>query len=235
MLIAAVNHDERGCTMKRLFTFVVLAAFVIGSVQCATKAQTGAAVGAGAGAAAGAVIGNAAGNTAAGAIIGAVIGGAAGGIIGTYMDRQAEEIERDIEGAKVERIGEGIKITFASGILFDVDQSDVKWEAQQNLIKLAGIMNKYEDTDVLIEGHTDSDGAENYNLALSNRRARSVTNFLANLDVDATRFTIMGYGETQPVASNETAAGKAQNRRVEVAIMANDKLKAAARRQAKGQ
>jgi len=221
--------------MKRLFTFVVLTAFVIGSVACATKAQTGAAVGAGAGAAAGAVIGNAAGNTAAGAIIGAVIGGSAGAIIGGYMDRQAEEIERDIEGAKVERIGEGIKITFASGILFDVDKSDLKWEAQQNLTKLAGILKKYDDTDILIEGHTDSDGAENYNLALSNRRAQSVTNFLANLDVDATRFTMMGYGETQPIASNETAAGKAQNRRVEVAIMANDELKAAARRQARGQ
>jgi outer membrane protein OmpA-like peptidoglycan-associated protein len=221
--------------MKRLFTLAVLAAFVLGNVGCATKAQTGAAVGAGAGAAAGAVIGNAAGNTAAGAIIGAVIGGSAGAIIGGYMDRQAEEIERDIEGARVERIGEGIKITFESGILFDVDKSDLKWEAQQNLTKLAGILNKYDDTDILVEGHTDSDGSEKYNLELSNRRAQSVANFLSNLDVGPTRFTMMGYGEMQPIASNETAAGKAQNRRVEVAIMANDELKAAARRQARGQ
>jgi outer membrane protein OmpA-like peptidoglycan-associated protein len=221
--------------MKRLFAFAILAAFVIGSADCATNAQTGAAVGAGAGAVTGAVIGNAAGNTAAGAIIGAVIGGSAGAIIGGYMDRQAEEIERDIEGAKVERIGEGIKITFASGILFDVDQADLKWEAQQNLTKLAGILNKYEDTNILIEGHTDSDGTEMHNLELSQRRAQSVANFLSNLDVNATRFTMMGYGESQPIASNETAYGKAQNRRVEVAIMANEKLKAAARKQAKGQ
>jgi len=221
--------------MKRLFAFALLAAFVIGTVHCATNAQTGAAVGAAAGAATGAVIGNAAGNTAAGAIIGAVIGGSAGAIIGGYMDRQAEEIERDIEGAKVERIGEGIKITFASGILFDVDQSDLKWEAQQNLTKLAGILKKYEDTNILIEGHTDSDGTEMHNLELSNRRAQSVANFLSNLDVNSTRFTMMGYGESQPIASNETSYGKAQNRRVEVAIMANEKLKAAARKQAKGQ
>jgi len=221
--------------MKRLVTIAVLAIFLVIQAGCATKAQTGAVVGAGAGAAAGAAIGAAAGNTAAGAILGAVIGGSAGAIIGGYMDRQAEEIERDIEGAKVERIGEGIKITFASGILFDYDKDDLKWEAQQNLTKLAGILNKYDDTNILIEGHTDSDGAEKYNLELSNRRAQSVANHLANLNVDATRFTMMGYGEMQPIASNETAAGKAQNRRVEVAIMANDELKAAARRQARGQ
>ncbi|UCG88441.1 MAG: OmpA family protein [Gemmatimonadota bacterium] len=221
--------------MKRLATIAVLAIFLAVQAGCATKAQTGAAVGAGAGAAAGAAIGAAAGNTAAGAIFGAVIGGAAGAIIGNYMDRQAEEIERDIEGARVERIGEGIKITFASGILFDVDKSDLKWEAQQNLTKLAGILNKYDDTNILIEGHTDSDGAEQYNLELSNRRAQSVANHLSGLNVNPTRFTMMGYGEMQPIASNETAAGKAQNRRVEVAIMANDELKAAARRQAGGQ
>jgi outer membrane protein OmpA-like peptidoglycan-associated protein len=220
--------------MKRVFTFAVLVVLTIGFVGCATKAQTGAAVGAGAGAVAGAAIGHAAGNTAAGAILGAVIGGSAGAIIGGYMDRQAAEIERDIEGARVERIGEGIKITFDSGILFDYDKADLKWDAQQNLTKLAGILNKYEDTNILIEGHTDSDGAAEYNMGLSNRRAQSVANHLANLAVDATRFTLMGYGENQPIASNDTAEGKAQNRRVEVAIMANDELKDAARRQAKG-
>ncbi len=221
--------------MRRITGFLVLSAFVVSAAGCATRAQTGAAVGAGAGAVAGAAIGRAAGNTAAGAILGAVIGGAAGAIIGDYMDRQAAEIERDIEGAKVERIGEGIKITFESGILFDYNRADLKPVAQQNLTELAGILNKYEDTNVLIEGHTDSDGAEEYNLELSRRRAQSVANHLGAVGVDPTRFTMMGYGEAQPVASNATADGKALNRRVEVAIMANDKLKAAAQRQAKGE
>jgi len=221
--------------MKRLFTFAALAVLVVGYVGCATKAQTGAVVGAGAGAVAGAAIGHAAGNTAAGAIMGAVIGGSAGAIIGNYMDKQAAEIERDIEGAKVERIGEGIKITFDSGILFDYDKSGLKPEAEANLGKLSLILNKYEDTNILIEGHTDSDGAPDYNLGLSQRRAQSVANYLEGREVVPTRFTLMGYGEAQPIASNETAYGKSQNRRVEVAIMANDKLKAAAEKQAKGQ
>ena len=221
--------------MRRAATILTLAALVLTTVSCATKTQTGAAVGAGAGAVAGAAIGRAAGNTAAGAIIGAAVGGAAGAIIGNYMDNQAEEIERDIEGAKVERIGEGIKITFESGILFDVDKADLKYAAQQNLTQLAVILNKYDDTNLLIEGHTDSDGAADYNLELSRRRAQSVANHLAGQQVDATRFTLMGYGEAQPVATNETVAGKAENRRVEVAIMANDELKAAAERQTKGQ
>jgi outer membrane protein OmpA-like peptidoglycan-associated protein len=221
--------------MKRLATIAVLVIFLVVQAGCATKAQTGAAVGAGAGAVAGGAIGAAAGNTAVGALLGAVIGGSAGAIIGGYMDRQAAEIERDIEGAQVQRVGEGIKITFASGILFDYNSADLKWEAQQNLTKLAGILNKYDDTNILIEGHTDSDGSESYNMQLSNRRAQSVANHLSGLNVNATRFTMMGYGEAQPIASNATAAGKAQNRRVEVAIMANDELKAAARRQAGGQ
>jgi outer membrane protein OmpA-like peptidoglycan-associated protein len=221
--------------MKRLTGIVLIFGFMVVSVSgCATKAQTGAAVGAGAGAVAGAAIGRIAGNTAAGAILGAVVGGAAGAIIGDYMDKQAEEIERDIEGARIERIGEGIKITFESGILFDYDRANLKPVAQENLTKLATILQKYEDTNILIEGHTDSDGAEDYNMQLSQRRAQSVANHLSGQAVDATRFTLMGYGETQPVAPNDTPASKALNRRVEVAIMANDKLKAAAERQAKG-
>lgn len=221
--------------MKRLTGVLLILGLVAASMSgCATKAQTGAAIGAGAGAVAGAAIGRAAGNTAAGAILGAVVGGAAGAIIGDYMDRQAQEIERDIEGARIERIGEGIKITFTSGILFDYNRSDLKPVAQENLTKLAAILNKYEDTNILIEGHTDSDGAEDYNLQLSQRRAQSVANHLSGQAVNATRCTLMGYGEAQPVAPNDTPANKALNRRVEVAIMANDKLKAAAERQAKG-
>jgi outer membrane protein OmpA-like peptidoglycan-associated protein len=204
---------------------------VIGFTGCATRTQTGAAVGAGSGAVVGGIIGRAAGNTAAGAIIGAAVGGAAGAVIGNYMDRQAAEMERDIEGARIERIGEGIKITFDSGILFAYNSSDLQSEARLNLTRLATILNKYDDTDILLEGHTDSDGAAEYNMGLSLRRAQSVNDFLSSLEVDPSRFTVKGYGEDQPIATNDTADGKALNRRVEVAIMANDDLKAAARRQ----
>jgi outer membrane protein OmpA-like peptidoglycan-associated protein len=152
-------------------------------------------------------------------------------VIGNYMDRQAAEMERDIEGARIERIGEGIKITFDSGILFAYDRADLESEARLNLTRLATILNKYDDTDILLEGHTDSDGSADYNLGLSRRRAQSVNDFLTGLEVDPARFTVKGYGEEQPIASNDTPDGRALNRRVEVAIMANDDLKAAARRQ----
>ena len=218
--------------MKRVVAVVAMSALTVGLVGCASRAQTGAIVGAGGGAVVGAVIGKAAGNTAAGAVIGAAVGGAAGAIIGGYMDRQAAEMERDLEGARIERIGEGIKITFAGGILFDVDRADVRPEAQAELVKLAGIVNKYEDTNILVEGHTDATGPEDYNMNLSVRRASSVATFLAVQQVERGRLSGVGYGELQPIASNETVAGRQQNRRVEVAIWANDKLKAAAKRQA---
>ena len=216
--------------MKRAVTVVVLGALVVGFVGCATRSQTGAAVGVGSGAIVGGLIGRAAGNTAAGAIIGAAVGGAAGAVIGNYMDRQAAEMERDLEGARIERIGEGIKITFDSGILFAYNRADLESAARRNLTNLATILNKYDDTDILLEGHTDSDGAAQYNLGLSQRRAQSVSDFLTSLEVLDTRFTVNGYGEEQPIATNDTPDGKALNRRVEVAIMANEDLKAAAAR-----
>jgi outer membrane protein OmpA-like peptidoglycan-associated protein len=212
--------------MKRLIVMIAVLAVVVGSIGCGmTRTQKGAVIGTTTGAAVGAVVGNAAGNTAVGAIVGAAVGGAAGTYIGHYMDQQAAEIEQDLEGARVERIGEGIKITFNSGIMFDVNKANLRPEAQQNLGDLAGILNKYPDTNVLIEGHTDSDGTEEHNLELSRQRAQSVSNYLAGRQVDATRFTIMGYGESQPIATNDTTEGKQLNRRVELAIMANDKLK----------
>jgi outer membrane protein OmpA-like peptidoglycan-associated protein len=202
------------------------------TVSCATRTQTGAVIGAGGGAVVGAVIGRAAGNTAAGTIIGAAVGGAAGAIIGNYMDRQAAEMERDLEGARIERIGEGIKITFAGGILFDVDRAELRPEAQAELTKLAGILQKYDDTNIMIEGHTDATGADQYNMDLSVRRASSVGTFLAVQNVARDRLNAIGYGEIRPIASNETTDGRQQNRRVEVAIWANDDLKKAAERQA---
>lgn len=198
------------------------------------KRDKGALIGAGAGAVIGGIIGDKSGNTAVGAILGAAIGGAAGAYIGNRMDKQAEEIERDLEGARVERVGEGIKITFESGILFDINKSSLQAEAKANLGKLATILNKYEDTDVLVEGHTDSTGPYDHNLDLSMRRAQSVANYMTGLKVTANRFRIMGYGEDQPIASNETTYGRQSNRRVEIAIFANDKLKSTARAMTEG-
>jgi outer membrane protein OmpA-like peptidoglycan-associated protein len=221
--------------MKKILVVVLCGLLVLSFTGCGMKRKyKGALIGAGAGAVAGGVIGDKAGNTALGAILGAVIGGAAGAYIGDYMDRQAEEIERDLEGATVERIGEGIKITFDSGILFDVNSAVLRTEAKTNLQNLAGILNKYEDTDVLIEGHTDSTGTADYNLELSLRRAQSVAAQLTTHQVIAIRCRIMGYGEDQPVATNATREGRQANRRVDIAIFANDKLKDAARAKVEG-
>ena len=217
--------------MKKIFQCVAIGLVIVGLLAgCGSmkKRDQGAVIGAGAGAVIGGIIGDRAGNTAVGAIIGAVVGGAAGAYIGNYMDRQAEEMRRDLEGATIERIGEGIKITFDSGILFEIDKSSLQYEAKVNLEKLAAILNKYEDTEVLIEGHTDASGPDEHNRDLSIRRAQSVATHLSGVQVNPTRFTIMGYGEDQPVADNTTATGRAQNRRVDIAVFANDKLKGVA-------
>ncbi|HET7039224.1 MAG TPA: OmpA family protein [Gemmatimonadales bacterium] len=218
--------------MKRTAAVIGMMVLTVGVGGCATRAQTGAVIGAGGGAVVGAVIGRATGNTAVGAIFGAAVGGAAGAIIGAYMDKQAQEMEQDLEGARIERVGEGIKITFGGGVLFDVDRAELRPAAQEELVKLATILNKYDDTNILVEGHTDATGTEDYNMELSRRRASSVGTFLAAQSVAVSRMQAVGYGEVQPIASNETADGRQQNRRVEVAIFANDELKEAARRQA---
>jgi outer membrane protein OmpA-like peptidoglycan-associated protein len=225
-----------GSAMRKTVVILLVCVLAAGTVTCSSwsRKEKGAVGGAAAGGVIGGVIGHAAGNTAAGVILGAAIGGVAGAYIGDYMDKQAAEIERDIEGAKVERIGEGIKITFDSGILFDVDEATLKSPSRQELAELAVILNKYEDTNILLEGHTDSTGPEEHNLDLSRLRAQSVSNELATNDVNPSRFTIMGYGESQPIAENDTEYGRAQNRRVEVAIYANDELKKVAQEKAEG-
>ena len=217
----------------RLYVLLVVC-LAVALVGCASlsKKDKGVLIGGTAGAVVGGIIGKQSDNTAAGAIIGAAVGGAAGGIIGNYMDKQAGEMEDDLEGAEIERVGEGIKITFESGILFDVAKADLRPDAKTNLTNLAVILNKYEDTNILIEGHTDSDGSEEYNQGLSERRANSVSHYLAAQAVSAGRMSTIGYGESQPIAGNSTSAGKQANRRVEIAIMANEKLKKAALEQA---
>lgn len=222
--------------MQRVLSILVIGTFLIGPLGCSSmgKTEKGAVIGGAAGAVVGGVIGKAAGNTAAGAILGAAVGGATGAVIGNYMDRQAEEMRQDLEGARVERVGEGIMITFDSGILFDVAKSDLRPAAKENLTQLSTILKKYEDTNIIVAGYTDSDGSEAYNQTLSEQRAQSVGSYLAMNNVTSARITEVGYGETKPVADNSTAEGKQANRRVEVAIMANDKLKKAAEKEAQG-
>lgn len=230
--------------MKRYFirTTVLVLTFglVVGcnATKNANNKQKGAVIGATGGAVVGGVIGNnvGKGNTVLGAIIGAAVGGVAGGYIGTRMDRQAERIEEEIPGAEVTRVGEGINVTFTqdAGIYFDTNKSAVKGASATTLNKLADIFKEYPKSNVLVEGHTDSAGPEDYNWGLSQKRAESVTDYLVAQGIDKSRFTTKWYGENQPKATNETAEGKAKNRRVELAIVANDELKEEALQKTKG-
>jgi len=204
---------------------------LIAGAGCSSGARKGAAVGTVGGAAAGAVIGHATGNTARGAIIGAVVGGTAGAIIGDQMDKQADELKQDIPGATVERVGEGIQVTFASGLLFDFDSDVIRGEARSNLDALAANLDKYKDRDLLIVGHTDAVGSSEYNEDLSIRRAEAAARYLHNRGVNESIET-RGRGEYEPVASNDTESGRSQNRRVEVAIYANEELRQRAMDQA---
>lgn len=207
-------------------SIVLLAVFfLLGSCKNMSKSQKGTYIGAAGGAAAGAAIGKAAGNTAMGAILGAAIGGAAGYGIGRYMDKQAEELKKDLEGAEIERVGEGIKITFREGIQFAVNSAELSTASKENLNNLAKTLNKYKDTNILVEGHTDATGTHDYNMKLSERRANSVADYLSSIGVARKRVTTEGYGPDQPVSDNGSDYGRQQNRRVEVAIFANEKLK----------
>jgi outer membrane protein OmpA-like peptidoglycan-associated protein len=216
---------------------LLIAAGTIGTTACASMSQKerGAVIGAGAGAAIGGVIGNQTGSTARGAIIGAVVGGAAGAIIGHQMDQQAKEIDQSIPGAKVERVGEGIQVTFESGLLFDFDSDVIKPTAAANLQELARSLNKFGNSNILIVGHTDSQGDDAYNMALSQRRANSASTYLRSQGVPSTRISTSGRGEAEPVASNDTEAGRSQNRRVEVAIYASPEYREQVKKSSSGQ
>ena len=190
-----------------------------------TKTEKGAAIGAGGGGVIGAFIGKAAGNTALGAIIGGAVGGTAGALIGHKMDKQAAEIKQTVPGATVTREGEGILVKFDSGILFDIDKTNVKPVAQTSLKKLAVSLQNNPQTDILVVGHTDSTGTAAHNMDLSIRRAGSVKSFLVGEGINGSRLTTQGKGETEPIALNSTVEGRAQNRRVEIVIVANDQMK----------
>ena len=185
------------------------------------KREEGAIIGAAAGGVIGGVVGKQTGSTARGAIIGAAVGGTIGAIIGHQMDQQAKELERNIPGATVQRIGEGIAVTFESGLLYDFDSDRVKPTAAENLRNLASSLDKYPNTELLIVGHTDSVGTDSYNQDLSARRASAAAEYLRGQGVASTRLRAVGRGETEPIAPNATDDGRGQNRRVEVAIFAS--------------
>jgi len=224
-----MQRDPRLATLSAFLAVLVLA----GAAGCSSmnKTQKGAVIGAAAGGMAGGVIGNQTGSTARGAIIGAVLGGAAGAIIGHQMDGQAKEIEQNVPGAVVQRVGEGIQVTFPSGLLFDFDSDVIRSNAATNLNALAGNLSKYDESNLMIVGNTDAVGSSEYNQTLSEQRAQSAARYLHGQGV--TRYiATAGVGEREPVSSNTTEAGRQQNRRVEIAIYASTTLQEDARRQA---
>jgi outer membrane protein OmpA-like peptidoglycan-associated protein len=199
----------------------VLGVALLASTACAwSNKAKGGLIGATAGAAAGGVVGNQTGSTARGAIIGAIVGGAAGVVIGHQMDQQAKTLSANIPGATVVRVGEGMVVTFASGLMYDIDSDAIRADAATNLRALATSLKEYPNTELLIVGHTDATGTSAYNQDLSTRRASAASWYLSQQGVGATRIHSSGRGETEAVASNETEAGRQTNRRIEVAIYA---------------
>lgn len=210
--------------MKKAILYVTLAALIIASCKSMNNTQKGTAIGVGAGAAAGAIIAGKHG-TALGALIGAAVGGTGGYLIGKNMDKQAKAIKQAIPDAQVERVGEGINVTFNSALLFKINKSDLSDSAKASLDKVAGVFSQYPETNILVEGHTDDTGPDAFNMTLSEARAESVTNYLESKGVSSSRFTVKWYGETQPKYPNTSEANRALNRRVELAIMANEDMK----------
>jgi len=209
----------------RTVFLLVLAGSTLAGCSSMSKTEKGAVVGAAGGAIVGGAIGDAAGSTAKGAIIGAVLGGAAGAAIGHQMDKQAAELKREIPGARVERVGEGILVTFDSGLLFDFDSDRVRGATGHNLDVLARSLEENPNTDLLVVGHTDAVGSDPYNLDLSERRATAAADYLVNHGVRSGRIDTRGRGEREPIASNESESGRSRNRRVEVAIYANEQMR----------
>lgn len=213
-----------------------------GTKQMSNK-DKGVGIGAAGGAVIGGVLGNNVGNknnTALGAILGAVVGGVAGGIIGNNMDKQAEKIKSEIPGAKVVRVGEGIAVTFdennpdgsKAGVYFETNKYDITANSKLALNKLEEIFAEYKNTNILIEGHTDNVGTENYNMRLSERRANNAGNYLMNSGISSSRLVIKWYGENQPIVDNSSDENRTLNRRVQFIITANEEMKAAALKEA---
>ncbi len=198
------------------------------------KTEKGAVIGAASGAVVGGIIGNKSKNTALGAILGAAVGGTVGAVIGSKMDKQAKKLEEELgNAATVERVAEGIKLTFNSQLLFDFGKTDLKEGNKTDLQKFAETLKQNPDTDLLIVGHTDDVGSDGFNQTLSEKRADAVSSYLSFLGVANNRLKIQGKGESQPAVANSTEESRAQNRRVEIAIYANERMKAEAAQEAK--
>lgn len=212
-------------TSKKFSLFVTLIlATTLTFTACSewSKTAKGGAIGAGAGAAAGAVVGKTLGNTAAGALAGAAVGGTVGAVIGRQMDKKAAKLERELEGAEIQRVEEGIAIRFDSGLLFDFDSAELRPEAKENLRQLAKIMGEDDNTELLIVGHTDSVGKEGYNQSLSERRADAAADYIIAQGIGGNRVDTEGRGESEPIGDNDTETGRQKNRRVEVAVYASE-------------
>ncbi len=199
------------------------------AVDNANNKQKGAVIGATGGAILGAILGNnlgKGGNGELGAVIGGVVGGGAGILIGNKMDKQAQKIEQEIPGATVERVDDGIVLTLdeTSGVNFDTAKFNINATSQQNLAKLIAVFKEYPDTNILVVGHTDSVGADESNMTLSKNRANAVTNYLIQNGIASSRLTTNWYGESQAKFDNATAEGRAKNRRVNLAILPNEKM-----------
>ena len=229
--------------MKKISIVILVSILTLGNVFTGCQAikdtsnsQKGVAIGAAGGALLGGILGNnlgKGGKGALGAVLGGVIGGVAGGVIGNKMDKQAREIEQALPGAQVERVGEGIRLVLGeNAVRFDTNKSSLTFVAKTNLDKLVPVFNQYPDTNIQIYGYTDSTGSAEYNLTLSEQRAASVRAYLGSKGISSSRFTTTGLGIADPIATNDTPEGRSQNRRVEFAITANEKMVEEAQKEA---
>jgi outer membrane protein OmpA-like peptidoglycan-associated protein len=208
--------------MKKIILYVVATSIVLLGCKTLNKQQKGTAIGAAGGAAVGALVTK---GSIWGILAGAAIGGTAGNLIGKKMDNQAKDLKQAVPSAQVERVGEGIDLTFESGLMFSINSSEISDSYKSDLSGAAEVFNKYPETNIVIEGHTDDTGSDEYNMTLSEKRAKAVKAFLVSKGVDANRLTEKWYGETQPKYPNDSEANRQKNRRVELAIFANDKMK----------
>ncbi|QDO94985.1 OmpA family protein [Formosa sediminum] len=213
--------------MKKITGILLAITLTLSSISCdAIKNANNTQKGAGVGVAGGALIGGLIGGNVTGALIGAAVGGAAGGVIGNKMDKQADKIEEALPGAEVNRVGEGIQVVFDenSGVTFDTNKADLTAKAKENLDAIAEVFVEFPDTNLLVEGHTDSTGNDAYNMTLSEKRAQAVVSYLQSKGVTGDRFDVTAYGETKPRFDNATAEGRSKNRRVEIGVSANQEM-----------
>jgi outer membrane protein OmpA-like peptidoglycan-associated protein len=204
------------------FILVFASILVLAGCSSMNKQQKGTAIGAAGGAALGALVTK---GSIWGILAGAAIGGAAGNLIGKKMDAQAKELTQAVPTAQVERVGEGINMTFESGLMFKINSAEINESYKDDLTSATAVFAKYPETNLIIEGHTDDTGKDEFNMALSEKRAKAVSEFLKSKGIAASRITEKWYGESQPKYPNDTEENRVKNRRVEIAVIANEDMK----------